>query len=115
MERLIVATASFKSLELFLCDGPLIGRNGSGFDGGEQVCAQQQHGSLATVDGPAMKACKILGMPFVTAINLLVHAVQKKWIPKDLSLVKLETLNRAGRYEIRIAQDARERMKAIGG
>jgi predicted nucleic acid-binding protein len=77
--------------------------------------AQRQNGSLATDDGPAMKACKVLGVPFVTAINLLVHAVQKKWIPKEIALARLETLHRAGRYEIRIVQDARERIRVIGG
>lgn len=77
------------------------------------LLAQRQNGCLATDDGPAMKACKILGVPFVTAMNLLVHAVQKRWIPKETALVKLEALNRAGRYEIRIVQDARERINRV--
>jgi predicted nucleic acid-binding protein len=76
------------------------------------VFAQRQRGTLATDDGPAMKACKVLGMPFVTAMNLLVHAVRSGWIPKAVGLVKLEALNRAGRYETRIVQDARERINS---
>lgn len=75
------------------------------------LSAQRQNACLATDDGPEIKACKILGVPFVTAINLLVHAVENGWIPKDTALVKLELLNRAGRYAMRIVQDAREKIK----
>ena len=74
------------------------------------LLAQKQNGCLATDDGPAIKACKVLGVPFVTAINLLVHAAQAGWISKETALVKLEAMNRAGRYEMRIVQDARERL-----
>jgi len=74
--------------------------------------SQRKQVTLATDDGPAMRACKVLGVPFVTAMNLLVHGAQNGWISKETALVKLEALNQAGRYETRIVQDARERIKA---
>lgn len=75
------------------------------------LLAQRLNACLATDDGPAIKACKILGVPFVTAINMMVHAVEQKWIPRSIALDKVESLNRVGRYAMRIVQDARERIK----
>lgn len=75
------------------------------------LLAQRHVAGLATDDGPAIRACKIVGVPFVTAMNLLVHAAQSGWIPRDIARAKLESLNRTGRYEIRIVQDARERLE----
>ena len=75
------------------------------------LLAQRQGAWLATDDGPAIKACKIFGVPFVTAVNLLVYAAQKGWIPKNAAFVKLESLSRVGRYEIRIIENAREKIQ----
>lgn len=75
------------------------------------LLAQRWDGRLATDDGPAIKACKVFGIPFATAMNLLVQAALNGRIPRDTALTKLELLNLAGRYEMRIVEDARQRIQ----
>ncbi|MBI3610285.1 MAG: hypothetical protein HY204_06240 [Nitrospirae bacterium] len=75
------------------------------------LLARKRAAGLATDDAAAIKACKIFGVPFVTAANLLVYATQKEWIPKNTARVKLELLSQVGRYDIRIIEDARERIQ----
>lgn len=75
------------------------------------LLAQRSDAQLATDDGPAIKACKIFGVPFTTAVNLLVQGALKGWISKNMALVKLESLSQAGRCQIRIIEDARKRIQ----
>ena len=75
------------------------------------LLAQRWNGPLATDDGPAIKACKVFGIPVVTAVNLLVQAALTETVSKDTALTKLELLYRVGRYEIRIVEHARKRIQ----
>lgn len=67
---------------------------------------------LGIDDGPAIKACKVLGIPFVTAVHLLIRAYEQRRIDQSTALVKLEKLQRFGRYDPRILEDV---MKCIQG
>ena len=70
------------------------------------VLAQELDAVLGTDDAVAIKACKILDIPFVTAIHLLIRAYEEKLISRQQALVKLEKLQRYGRYDSRILEDA---------
>src|SRR3989338_1266115 len=59
-----------------------------------------------TDDGVAIKACKVLGIPFVTAVHLLLGAYEQRLIDRQAALVRLEQLQKFGRYHPRILEDA---------
>ena len=66
---------------------------------------------LATDDGPTIKACKILDVKFTTAIHFLIGTYGNGILSKDIALVKLEKLEKYGRYSSRIIDDASRRIK----
>ena len=66
---------------------------------------------LGTDDGVAIKVCKILKVPFVTAIHFLIQAYEEKLVDQQQALVKLEKLQRYGRYDSRILEDAVKRIQ----
>ena len=70
------------------------------------LLAKELNAVLGTDDGVAIKACKILEIPFVTAIHLLIQAHEDRLIGRQETLVKLEKLQRCGRYDSRILEDA---------
>ena len=70
------------------------------------LLAKELHAVLGTDDSVAIKACKILEIPFVTAIHLLIQAHEERLIGRQETLVKLEKLQRCGRYDSRILEDA---------
>ena len=75
------------------------------------LLAQRRRAVLGTDDGPAIKAAKVLGVPFVTAIHILVELYQKGRIDRAMALAKLERLQRMGRYSAQIVEDARGRLR----
>ena len=76
--------------------------------------ALKNPGSLvATDDRNAIKACKLLGLPFATAIGFLLTLQKKKLLGKEQALMLLEKLSRFGRYRFEIVENARN--KIIGG
>ncbi len=75
------------------------------------LLARQRQAILATDDGQAIKACKVLGIKFVTAIHFLLSVYYKKRISRELALVKLERLKNLGRYDVRIISDAIRRIE----
>jgi len=79
------------------------------------LLARQRQAILATDDGQTIKACKVLGVKFVTAIHFLLSAYYKKRISKELALVKLERLKNLGRYDVRIISDAINRIEGRRG
>ena len=68
--------------------------------------AKELKAVLGTDDGVAIKACKILGIPFVTAIHFLIQIYERKELDCSLALVKLEKLQQFGRYNARILEEA---------
>jgi predicted nucleic acid-binding protein len=66
---------------------------------------------LAVDDGPTIKACKVVGRPFLTAIHFLIHFTETNRISREIALEKLARLSTYGRYKGRIIQDAARRMK----
>jgi predicted nucleic acid-binding protein len=70
------------------------------------MIARQNDCALATDDGIAIKVCKIFNIRFITAIHFLIGADLKE----DISLTKLELLEKYGRYSARIIEDAEKRI-----
>ncbi len=65
----------------------------------------------ATDDGPAIRCCKVLGVPFVTALGFLVGLVQTGELGTELGLELLSKLDRFGRHRARILEDAAHRIR----
>jgi hypothetical protein len=65
---------------------------------------------MAVDDGPAIKACKILGIPFVTAIHFVINGAQTGSVSREIALEKLKKLSYIGRYRLQIIQDAEKRI-----
>jgi predicted nucleic acid-binding protein len=66
---------------------------------------------LAVDDGPAIKACKVMGVQFVTAIHFLIHLKARGKLELPLALAKLDSLAAYGRYSRKIIEDAAQRLK----
>lgn len=79
------------------------------------LLARQKQAILATDDGQAIKACKVLGIKFVTAIHFLLSVYYKEVISRELALVKLERLKNLGRYNAMIISDVISRIEGRRG
>ncbi len=66
---------------------------------------------VATDDRNAIRACKMLRLEFITAVTVLVRAVEIGMIDKDEGLVKLKKLQTVGRYSKTIIEDAARLIK----
>ncbi len=76
------------------------------------LLAKKREILLATDDGLTIKACKILNVPFLTAIHFLLHIFESGIIPDpEMALVKMEKLATFGRYHHRIIESAIRRIK----
>lgn len=62
--------------------------------------------AVATDDRNAIKACKMLHLEFITAISLLIRALEKGFLSRDEALIKLQRLQDIGRYSKVIIDDA---------
>ncbi len=65
---------------------------------------------LGTDDGPAIKAAKILGVPFLTAIHVLTELHARGRLNRKAAIAKLDALQQVGRYSARIVEDARRQL-----
>jgi predicted nucleic acid-binding protein len=70
------------------------------------VLALKTQAILATDDGQTIKACKVLGVRFITAIHFLLDGYYKRKISQELALAKLERLRNIGWYNAKIISDA---------
>jgi len=66
---------------------------------------------LAVDDGPTIKACKIIGQSFTTAIHFLLNLASRDKLEMPIALEKLEKLSTYGRYNKKIIEDATKHLK----
>ncbi|HOE19257.1 MAG TPA: hypothetical protein PLX02_12475 [Syntrophorhabdaceae bacterium] len=66
---------------------------------------------IATDDLLAIKACRILNVPFVTAMHFLIRFAEKGEIDRTAALYYFEKLSSYARYDQRILDDAFTRIK----
>lgn len=67
---------------------------------------------LAIDDKNGINACKLLGVPFTTAIAILVRCREKGLLERPDALEKLALLAKHGRYKGSILEDARDKLEA---
>ena len=67
---------------------------------------------LGIDDKNGINACKLLGIPFTTAVGILVGSREKGLIARSDALAKLETLANYGRYKKSIIENARRELAA---
>ena len=74
--------------------------------------AVAERASLIGIDDKnGTNACKLLGIPFTTAIGILLRSREKGLIDRSWALAALASLARHGRYKESIIEDARLRLE----
>jgi predicted nucleic acid-binding protein len=63
-------------------------------------------------DKNGINTCKLLGIPFTSAIGILIRMLEKKLVTKEEAVAKLATLRTQGRYKQSILEDAKRRLEA---
>ena len=66
---------------------------------------------IAVDDGPTIKACKVIGQRFTTAIHFLLDLVSQDRLELPMAMAKLEKLSHYGRYNREIIEDATKHLK----
>lgn len=66
---------------------------------------------FGTDDELAIKAAKIMGISFFTAIHVVTELYEKGRLDQKSALTKLERLEKIGRYDLQIIEDARQRIQ----
>jgi len=66
---------------------------------------------LAIDDKLGINACKVLQIPFTTAISILVEMHDRKLVERKDALVRLSALEKYGRYSAHIMDNARSRLE----
>jgi hypothetical protein len=66
---------------------------------------------IAVDDGPTIKACKVINQSFTTAIHFLLNLVTQNKLEPSMAMAKLERLSKYGRYNKKIIENARMRLK----
>jgi predicted nucleic acid-binding protein len=66
---------------------------------------------LGIDDKNGTNACKLLGIPFTTAMGILVRSREKGLLDRGDALAKLKALAQYGRYKPSIVEDARRRLE----
>lgn len=66
---------------------------------------------VAIDDKSGINACKLLAIPFTTAIAILVRMREKGLFGQEEAVAKLEALARFGRYDRSILQEARSKLE----
>ena len=74
--------------------------------------ALQEKALLGGIDDKnGINACKLVGIPFTTAVGILVRSRQKGLIDRSDALVKLSALAKYGWYRNTILEDAKLRLE----
>jgi predicted nucleic acid-binding protein len=67
---------------------------------------------VATDDKSAINACKLVRVPFTTALGVLTRMYEKGVLDREEALLKLAVLEREGRYKKSIVAAVRSRLEA---
>jgi predicted nucleic acid-binding protein len=74
--------------------------------------ALQEKARLVGIDDKqGINACKLVGIPFITAVAILLRSQRKGLIDRGDALVRLSTLARHGRYKSSILEDAKRKLE----
>jgi predicted nucleic acid-binding protein len=74
--------------------------------------AHKERAEIVGIDDKnGINACKLLGLPFTTAIGILVRSSEKGLLDRSAALAGLAALARYGRYKDSIIEDARLKLE----
>ncbi len=74
--------------------------------------ALQEKARLIGIDDKrGINACKLVGIPFTTAVAILLRSRQKGLIERSDALARLSSLAKYGRYKGSILEDAKRRLE----
>jgi predicted nucleic acid-binding protein len=106
--RIVIRSVRDRKLTLKLREDFSMGRGES-----EAITlALQERARLIGIDDKrGINACKLTGIPFTTAVALLLRSRQKGLIERSDALARLSSLARYGRYKTSIVEDARRRLE----
>ena len=76
--------------------------------------AKEKRCALGIDDGPGIRAAKILGVPFVTALHIVIGLSEQGRLDKASALAKLDSLGVWGRYGAQLIGDARSKNEKGG-
>ena len=68
---------------------------------------------VATDDRNAIRACRMLGLGYITALSIVISICEHGALSQPEAILKLEQLQRIGRYSKRIMDDAFATLKGI--
>ena len=68
---------------------------------------------VATDDRNAIKACRMLGVGYITALSILVSFCEHGNLSQSEAMLKLEELQRIGRYSKRVIDDVAAALKGV--
>lgn len=82
----------------------------------ESIClaSGSKRSVLATDDKKAINACKLLGIPYTNALDILIRAREKMLLTDEQSEEKLNLLIKNGRYKKEMIRDAKIKLKEAG-
>ena len=81
----------------------------------ESIALAREKGAICgTDDGPAIRCLKVLGIPFTSAIAILIAMAETGILKQELALELLSKLERYGRYDPRILEDVARRIRSAG-
>lgn len=75
------------------------------------LLAKEEQCVICTDDDPSIKACKILGLKFATAIHFLMQLYEQGLLNKPIAIEKLRLLEKFGRYSYEIIKDAMNKIE----
>ena len=105
--RITVRNVRSRKLVLKLEGDFSIGRGES-----EAIALALQDAQVVGIDDKrGINACKLVGVPFTTAVAILLRSRQKSLMNRSDALARLSTLARHGRYKSLILEDARRRLE----
>ena len=68
---------------------------------------------VATDDRNAIKACRMLGLGYITALSIAISFCEHGILSQSEVLLKLEELQRIGRYSKRLMEDVAAALKGV--
>jgi predicted nucleic acid-binding protein len=81
----------------------------------EAILLAHRYGNaiVATDDRNAIRTCRMLGLGYITALSIVISLCEHGALSKSEAILKLEQLQRIGRYSKRIMEDAVATLKGI--
>ncbi len=105
----VVAVKDRKLYGKILRDFPL----GKGEAEAIVLAVSEKAALLGIDDRQGINACKLLGIPFTTAVSILIRMLEKGLLEKEEAVAKLDALEKFGRYKAAILKDARLKLEGV--